>query len=149
MIQFIKKQTVNTVNLERNKNMANTKRGYTARNTTVVGVRTVLLNGEVVGKGRPSKEGKNQRMVVYVPKGQTYNVAVHGLGVKFNPLTHKAIRRLKSANVVVDLATAPVVVEAVSDAPVATEPVGGSAVPSTPVPVETVAVTQGSELIPA
>ncbi len=128
--------------------MANTKRQYTARNTTVVGVRTVLLNGVVVGKGRPSKEGKGQRTVVYVPKGETYNTAKHGLGVKFYSDKHPAIRRLKvTANTAVDLASTPSVTTEVA------EPVAGSAVPSEPsaavVPTEPAVVSQGAEFVQA
>ncbi len=70
------------------------KRAYTKRGTTVKAARTVLLDGKPVGQGKPSKEGKNRRMVVYVPVGMKYDEAKHGKGVKFNPAVHAVFRRL-------------------------------------------------------
>ncbi len=124
--------------------MKNTKRKYTVRGSTVVGVRTVLLNGAVVGKGRPAKEGKGQRMVVYLPKGETYDVAKHGLGVKFHSDKHPAIRRLKVSNVVVDLApTVQTVTETVESVPaVETVEVSAEVAPSEPA-----LVSQGAEFV--
>jgi len=79
------------------------KRHYTKRGTTLVGVRTILLDGKPVGRGRPAKNGKGKRTVVFVPKGQTYNVAVHGLGTEYRASRHPVMRRLKAINKVVDL----------------------------------------------
>lgn len=66
------------------------KRAYTPRNATYHARRIVLLDGEPVGKGRPAKDGKSKRMVVYVPVGMDYNVKLHGPGVKFNTASHAA-----------------------------------------------------------
>ena len=59
------------------------KRGPGRPKTKVTLKRVVLLNGEPVGKGRPAKEGKANRTVVYIPVEQTFDVNVHGLGVKY------------------------------------------------------------------
>lgn len=81
------------------------KRKYTPRGTTIVGKRVVLLNGVPVGRGRPAKEGKGKRTVVYIPANETYDVTKHGAGVEFRAKRHAALKRLKIANPVVDLAT--------------------------------------------
>jgi hypothetical protein len=69
------------------------KRHYTERGSTYKARRVVLLNGEPVGKGRPQKEGKGGRTVVYIPENMPYDKAIHGLGVKFNANSHKALFR--------------------------------------------------------
>lgn len=61
------------------------KRKYTKRGTTIVARRVTLLDGKPVGRGKPSKDARGNRTVVWVPVGETYNPTVHGLGVKFNP----------------------------------------------------------------
>ena len=74
------------------------KRKYTKRGTTIVARRVTLLNGEPVGRGKPSKEARGNRTIVWVPVGETYNPAVHGLGVKFNPNLNqfkKTFRRIR------------------------------------------------------
>ena len=63
----------------------NAKRKYTARGTTIVARRVTLLDGKVIGRGKPAKATKSARKVVYVPMDQKYDPAVHGLGVKFTP----------------------------------------------------------------
>lgn len=60
------------------------KRGVGRPITKVTLKRVVLLNGKPVGRGRPSKEGKGERTVVFVPVGETYDPAVHGTGKKYN-----------------------------------------------------------------
>lgn len=73
------------------------KRGPGRPKTKVTLKRVVLLDGKPVGKGRPAKDGKGNRTVVYVPVDQTYDVAVHGLGVKYRPGLNQfkaAIRRV-------------------------------------------------------
>jgi hypothetical protein len=69
------------------------KRDYTPRGTTYWARRVILLNGEPVGRGRPSIEGKGERKVVYVPDGMEYDVAVHGEGVKYNTHSHRATHK--------------------------------------------------------
>jgi hypothetical protein len=69
------------------------KREYTPRGTTYWARRVILLNGEPVGRGRPSLEGKGERKVVYVPVGMEYDVAVHGEGVKYNTHSHRATHK--------------------------------------------------------
>jgi hypothetical protein len=82
------------------KNKKDTKRNYTKRGTTVVGVRTVLMNGVPVGRGKPSKDHKGDRHVVYVPRGETYDAAKHGTGVRFNKAFHGVTKRLAVVNTV-------------------------------------------------
>lgn len=79
------------------------KRNYTKRGTTVIGKRVVLLDGVPVGRGRPSKNGKGERTVVYIPVNEEYDVAKHGTGVMFRGGKHSAFKRLKVDNTVVDL----------------------------------------------
>lgn len=69
------------------------KRDYTPRGTTYWARRVILLNGEPVGRGRPAKDGKGERKVVYVPVGMEYDVAVHGEGVKYNTHSHRATHK--------------------------------------------------------
>jgi hypothetical protein len=45
--------------------------------------RVVLLDGKPVGRGRPAKNGKGTRTVVFIPDNEKFDVAVHGTGVKF------------------------------------------------------------------
>ena len=80
-----------------------TKRHYTKRGTTQLGKRVVLLNGVPVGRGRPAKNGKGKRTVVYIPQGETYDVAKHGKGTEFRTARHSVFKRLKVANKVYDL----------------------------------------------
>lgn len=47
--------------------------------------RVVLLDGKVVGRGRPKTNGKGNRTVVYIPASESYDSAKHGVGVKFSP----------------------------------------------------------------
>lgn len=74
------------------------KRAYTKRGTTVPGKRVVLLDGKPVGRGRPSKNGKGKRTVVYIPAGEVYDVAKHGTGTEFRTSRHAVLRRLKVGN---------------------------------------------------
>jgi hypothetical protein len=109
------------------------KRKYTARGTTVVARRVTLLDGKVIGRGKPAKATKSARTVVYVPMDQEYNPAVHGLGVKFTPglvQFRKVFKRIKindlgkvyNLSAIVETVTksqavdAPTVTETVSDA---------------------------------
>lgn len=69
------------------------KRAYTPRNSTYHARRVVLLDGEPVGRGRPTKTGKGTRTVVYVPIGMDYSLKLHGPGVRFNTATHAAATR--------------------------------------------------------
>ena len=69
------------------------KRAYTPRNSTYHARRVVLLDGKPVGRGRPSKDGKGTRTVVYVPIGMDYSLKLHGPGVRFNTATHAAATR--------------------------------------------------------
>jgi len=59
------------------------KRGPGRPTTKVTLKRVVLLDGTPVGKGRPAKDGKSKRTVVYIPVDQTFDVKVHGVGVKY------------------------------------------------------------------
>lgn len=70
-----------------------TVRDYTPRGTTYWARRVILINDNPVGRGRPTKIGKGERKVVYVPVGMDYDVAAHGLGVKYNSNSHKATHR--------------------------------------------------------
>ena len=45
--------------------------------------RVVLKDGKPVGRGKPSLEGKGSRTVVFIPVTETYDVTVHGTGVKY------------------------------------------------------------------
>jgi hypothetical protein len=60
------------------------KRGVGRPVTKVTLKRVVLLNGKPVGRGRPSKDGKSERTVVFIPVNETYDPAVHGTGKKYN-----------------------------------------------------------------
>jgi hypothetical protein len=53
----------------------------------------VLAAGKPVGRGKPTKEGRGQRTVVYIPVGMEYDAAVHGPGVKYNTATHRATHK--------------------------------------------------------
>lgn len=75
----------NTVETVTTATVTKTKRKYTKRGTTIVARRVTLLDGKPVGRGKPSKDTRGSRTVVWVPVGETYNPTVHGLGVKFNP----------------------------------------------------------------
>lgn len=59
------------------------KRGPGRPKTKVTLKRVVLLNGQPVGRGRPNKDGKAERTVVFIPVDQTYDAAVHGTGTKY------------------------------------------------------------------
>ena len=86
------------------------KRDYTPRGTTYWARRVILLNGAPVGRGRPAKDGKGERKVVYVPVGMEYDVAVHGEGVKYNTHSHRATHKRiakDSVNYVFDDGVAP------------------------------------------
>lgn len=78
------------------------KRTYTKRGTTVPGKRVVLLDGKPVGRGRPAKNGKGKRTVVYIPAGEVYDVTKHGVGTEFRTSRHAVLRRLKVVNGVVE-----------------------------------------------
>lgn len=69
------------------------KRDYTPRGTTYWARRVILLNSVPVGRGRPAKDGKGERKVVYVPVGMEYDVAIHGEGVKYNSHSHRATHK--------------------------------------------------------
>jgi hypothetical protein len=77
------------------------KRKYTKRGTTIVARRVTLLDGKPVGRGKPSKDARGNRTVVWVPVGETYNPEVHGTGVKFNPNLaqfKRVFRRIRKAD---------------------------------------------------
>ena len=74
------------------------KRDYTPRGTTYWARRVILLNGEPVGRGRPSIEGKGERKVVYVPVGMEFDVAIHGEGVKYNTHSHRSTHKRIAKN---------------------------------------------------
>ena len=98
--------------------MENTeKRKYTKRGTTVQGKRVVLLDGKPVGRGRPAKDGKGKRTVVFVPVGEQYDAAKHGMGTEYRSSRHGVLRRLKVENKVIDLAPAPVTESVVTNDP--------------------------------
>lgn len=75
----------NTVETVITATVTKSKRKYTKRGTTIVARRVTLLDGKPVGRGKPSKDARGNRTVVWVPVGESYNPTVHGLGVKFNP----------------------------------------------------------------
>lgn len=93
--------TVSNVKAVKTKPAVKAKRKYTARGTTIVARRVTLLDGKVIGRGKPAKATKGLRTVVYVPVGQEYNPTVHGLGVKFTPglvQFRKVFKRIKIAD---------------------------------------------------
>lgn len=47
--------------------------------------RVVLLDGSPVGRGRPAKEGKGNRTVVWIPVDEQFDAKKHGTGSKFMP----------------------------------------------------------------
>ena len=59
------------------------KRGVGRPKTKVTLKRVVLLDGNIVGRGRPSKETKGERTVVFIPIDETYNISKHGIGKKY------------------------------------------------------------------
>jgi hypothetical protein len=59
------------------------KRGPGRPRTKVTLKRVVLLNGQPVGRGRPNKDGKADRTVVFIPVDQTFDATVHGTGTKY------------------------------------------------------------------
>lgn len=76
---------MNTVENIVNTEVVKAKRKYTKRGTTIVARRVTLLDGKPVGRGKPSKDARGNRTVVWVPIGEAYDVNIHGIGVKFNP----------------------------------------------------------------
>lgn len=76
--------TVDIVNTEAS-TAVKAKRKYTKRGTTIVARRVTLLDGKPVGRGKPAKDTRGNRTVVWVPVGEAYDPTVHGQGVKFNP----------------------------------------------------------------
>ena len=71
-----------------------TKRAYTKRDTTVVARRCLVLDGKEIGRGRPAKDGYDNRNVVWIPKGVKYDSAIHGLGEKYDPSPEHAHSQL-------------------------------------------------------
>ncbi len=63
--------------------VATDKRGPGRPKTKVTLKRVVLLDGQPVGRGRPNKDGKAKRTVVFIPVDQTYDATVHGKGVPY------------------------------------------------------------------
>ena len=61
------------------------KRGVGRPMTKKTLKRVVLLNGAPVGRGRPAKDGKGNRTVVWIPVDETFDAAKHGVGNKFSP----------------------------------------------------------------
>lgn len=61
-----------------------TKRGPGRPRTKMTLKRVVLLDGQPVGRGRPSKTGKGNRTCVFIPVDETYDVMVHGAGKKYS-----------------------------------------------------------------
>ena len=61
------------------------KRGVGRPRTKQTLKRVVLLNGQPVGRGRPTLTGKGERTVVFIPVDETFDATKHGLGVKFAP----------------------------------------------------------------
>lgn len=59
------------------------KRGPGRPKTKMTLKRVVLLDGSPVGRGRPGKENKGERTVVFIPVNETYNKSVHGVGKKY------------------------------------------------------------------
>lgn len=59
------------------------KRGVGRPKTKITLKRVVLLDGKIVGRGRPNKDTKGERNVVFIPINETYNVSKHGLGKKY------------------------------------------------------------------
>lgn len=59
------------------------KRGVGRPKTKITLKRVVLLDGNIVGRGRPSKETKGERTVVFIPIDETYTAAKHGVGKKY------------------------------------------------------------------
>jgi hypothetical protein len=59
------------------------KRGPGRPRTKVTLKRVVLLDGQPVGRGRPQKDNKAERTVVFIPVDQNYDAAVHGTGTKY------------------------------------------------------------------
>jgi hypothetical protein len=59
------------------------KRGPGRPKTKMTLKRVVLLDGKPVGRGRPGKENKGERTVVFIPVNETYNKATHGVGNKY------------------------------------------------------------------
>lgn len=64
--------------------VAEVKRGPGRPKTKVTLKRVVLLDGQPVGRGRPSKTGKGNRTCVFIPVNETYDVKVHGAGKKYS-----------------------------------------------------------------
>ena len=89
------------------------KRKYAKRGTTVVGKRVVLLDGKPVGRGRPAKNGRGKRTVVFVPAGEKYDVSKHGKGTEYRSSRHGVMKRLKVVNKVIDLTPKSVSAEVV------------------------------------
>lgn len=70
------------------------KRTYTKRDTTVIARRCLVLDGTEIGRGRPAKDGYDNRNVVWIPKGVKYDSAIHGLGEKYDPSPEHAHAQL-------------------------------------------------------
>jgi hypothetical protein len=117
------------------------KRHYTKRGTTVAGKRVVLIDGKPVGRGRPAKEGKGTRTVVFIPLGESYDATKHGVGVRFNTAFHGVVRRLK-----VEANTAPVETVETYEATPVVAPVAETAPVAAPVEnvAETVATAEAA-----
>jgi len=59
------------------------KRGPGRPKTKVTLKRVVLLDGKPVGRGRPAKENKGERTVVFIPVDEKFDKSVHGIGKKY------------------------------------------------------------------
>lgn len=62
-----------------------TKRPVGRPRTKMTLKRVVLLDGKPVGRGRPAKDGKGNRTVVFIPATETFDASKHGTGSKFSP----------------------------------------------------------------
>ena len=59
------------------------KRGQGRPRTKMTLKRVVLLDGKPVGRGRPEKDSKGERTVVFIPVNEDFDVAKHGTGKKY------------------------------------------------------------------
>jgi hypothetical protein len=73
------------------------KRGPGRPRTKVTLKRVVLFNGVPVGRGRPAKEGKKDRTVVFVPVDREYDFALDGLGKPYHARHGAPIKRVNIA----------------------------------------------------
>lgn len=75
------------------------KRGPGRPKTKVTLKRVVLLDGQPVGRGRPTKGSTSKRTYVFVPVDETYDATVHGDGSRYRVGLNQCKTPIKRVNI--------------------------------------------------